>query len=108
MKFADWGLLYYLHSIRFTSQTRYVVLKFPALRDQEFFVHIVIALYTKGGGKNGKHGAVPSVSSVAAIWSASFPMDAPPNIQTNNICYTDIRNEALPAFAFNRSPITSP
>src|SRR5882762_11475690 len=32
-----------------------------------FCGHAVIALYSKGGGKNGKHAAVSSISNVAAI-----------------------------------------
>jgi len=30
-------------------------------------IHLVLALYSKGGGKNGKHTAVPQVSNVVAI-----------------------------------------
>jgi len=32
-----------------------------------FCGHAVIALYLKGGGKNGKHAAVSSISNVVAI-----------------------------------------
>ena len=33
---------------------------------------VVIALYSKGGGKNGKHAGVPNVTNVASISYAGF------------------------------------
>src|ERR1700683_3122207 len=33
---------------------------------------VVIALYSKGGGKNGKHAAVPNVANVASVSYAGF------------------------------------